>query len=122
METTFEEEFYRRVELIRERAKKAGTNITHLCRVSGVSRTTPERWEKRVPKSIGLIDQMMAALEEIERDNAAQEQALENLPPRERQRLQAEEEERKREEERVRRERRNEQRRLSRQKSKSDGS
>lgn len=119
MENTFAEEFYRRVEAIKARAKKADTNITHLCRVAGVSRTTPERWEKRVPKSIAIIDQMMAALVEIERAIEAQEKAFQELPSRERQRLLAEEEERKLEEERQRRERRNEQRRLSRQKSKN---
>ncbi|MCT4704536.1 hypothetical protein MUA04_10765 [Enterobacteriaceae bacterium H11S18] len=118
MENTFAEEFYRRVEMIKARAKKADTNITHLCRVAGVSRTTPERWEKRVPKSIAIIDQMMEALAEIERVNEAQNKAFEELPLREQQRLLAEEEERKREEERQRRERRNEQRRLSRQKNK----
>jgi lambda repressor-like predicted transcriptional regulator len=119
MENTFEEEFYRRVELIKARAKKAGTNITHLCRESGVSRTTPERWEKRVPKSIALIDQMMAVLREIEREKEANEKALEALSPRERQRLEVEQTERMKEEQRHRRERRNELRRLSRQKQRA---
>ncbi|WP_288821303.1 hypothetical protein [uncultured Leclercia sp.] len=118
-DSTFEAEFYRRVDMIKQRAKAAGTNITQLCRNAGVSRTTPERWEKRVPKSIGIIDLMFQALLEIEEAKKAEDQALENLPPRERQRIKAQEAERLLEEERQRRERRNETRRLSRQ-NKSD--
>ncbi|ELK5289417.1 hypothetical protein Q6670_004085 [Salmonella enterica] len=113
-DSTFEAEFYRRVELIKERAKDAGTNITQLCRMAGVSRTTPERWEKRVPKSIGILDLMFEALKEVESDRQAQQEAFAQLPPRERDRLKAQEEERKREAERQRRERRNESRRQSR--------
>lgn len=118
-DSTFEAEFYRRVDMIKQRAKAAGTNITQLCRNAGVSRTTPERWEKRVPKSIGIIDLMFQALLEIEEAKKAEDQALENLSPRERQRIKAQEAERLLEEERQRRERRNETRRLSRQ-NKSD--
>ena len=121
-DSTFEAEFYRRVELIKERAKDAGTNITQLCRMAGVSRTTPERWEKRVPKSIGILDLMFQALLEVEQDRKAQEKAFEQLPQRERERIIAQEEEKKREAERQRRERRNESRRLTRQRLKDASS
>lgn len=121
-DSTFEAEFYRRVELIKERAKEAGTNITQLCRMAGVSRTTPERWEKRVPKSIGILDLMFEALKEVESDRQAQQEAFAQLPPRERERLKAQEEEKKREVERQRRERRNESRRQSRQRLKDPSS
>lgn len=122
MDSTFESEFYRRVELIKQRAKQAGTNITQLCKAAGVSRTTPERWEKRVPKSIGILDLMLEALIEAEKAKEEQEQAFKDLPEREQQRLRVQEEERKKEEERQRRERRNETRRLSRARKKEDGS
>ncbi|HGX3708918.1 TPA: hypothetical protein ACNEJR_003679 [Escherichia coli] len=121
-DSTFEAEFYRRVELIKQRAKEAGTNITQLCRIAGVSRTTPERWEKRVPKSIGILDLMYQALTEIETVKQAEEEAFQNLPPRERQRIKAQEEEKAREEERQRRERRNESRRINRQRGKESTS
>ena len=117
-DSTFAAEFYRRVEMIKKRAKDAGTNITQLCRAAGVSRTTPERWEKRVPKSIGILDLMYQALLDVEKSKEAEEQAFNELPPRERERLKAMEEERLLEEERQRRERRNESRRLSRQRQK----
>ncbi|EAW2493106.1 hypothetical protein AXL65_02445 [Salmonella enterica subsp. enterica] len=121
-DSTFEAEFYRRVEMIKQRAKEAGTNITQLCRIAGVSRTTPERWEKRVPKSIGILDLMYQALKDIETEKQAEEEAFQNLPPRERQRIKAQEEEKQREEERQRRERRNESRRLNRQRGKDSTS
>lgn len=121
-DSTFEAEFYRRVEMIKERAKAAGTNITQLCRIAEVSRTTPERWEKRVPKSITILDQMFNALLDIEAERRAKEDALKNLPPRERERLRVQEEERQKEEERMRRERRNETRRLSRMRRKDSNS
>ncbi|WP_333855246.1 hypothetical protein [Leclercia sp.] len=114
-DSTFEAEFYRRVEDIKQRAKAAGTNITQLCRTAGVSRTTPERWEKRTPKSISIIDLMLAALVDVENQHEASQQALKDLPPRERERLKAQEEEKQREQERQRRERRNQSRRVSRQ-------
>ncbi|MBZ0059606.1 MULTISPECIES: hypothetical protein [unclassified Leclercia] len=117
-DTTFEAEFYRRVESIKQRAKEAGTNITQLCRIAGVSRTTPERWEKRVPKSIGILDLMYQALKDIEVAKQAEDEAFQNLPIRERQRIKAQEEEKQREEERLRRERRNESRRLNRHRGK----
>lgn len=114
---SFEAEFYRRVETIKQRAKAAGTNITQLCRNAGISRTTPERWEKRVPKSIGIVDLMFQALLEIEEAKKSEEKAFEDLPPRERERIKAQEAERLREEERQRRERRNEARRINRQRN-----
>lgn len=113
-DSTFESEFYRRVEMIKQRAKLAGTNITQLCKAAGVSRTTPERWEKRVPKSIGILDLMLEALLEAEKAKEEQDKAFKDLPEREQQRLRAQEEERRKEQERQRRERRNETRRLSR--------
>ncbi|EAM6792416.1 hypothetical protein E0G74_01485 [Salmonella enterica] len=111
---TLEEVFRRRVDMLNERAKKAGTNITQLCRLAGVSRTTPERWNKRVPKSIGIFDLMFEALLNIEKANNAEDEAFHNLPPREQKRLKAIQEEQEREKERQRRERRNESRRQSR--------
>ncbi|EIP9220998.1 hypothetical protein LT875_002444 [Salmonella enterica] len=114
LDSTFETEFYRRVEMIKQRAKDAGTNITQLCKAAGVSRTTPERWEKRVPKSIGILDLMLAALLEAEKAKEEQEQAFKDLPEREQRRLQVQEAERKRVQEQLRRERRNQTRRESR--------
>lgn len=109
-----EEVFRRRVDMLNERAKKAGTNITQLCRLAGVSRTTPERWNKRVPKSIGIFDLMFEALVSIEKEQNAEEEAFASLSPREQKRLKALQEEQERERERQRRERRNESRRQSR--------
>ncbi|EJG5414298.1 hypothetical protein NAD41_000899 [Salmonella enterica] len=111
---TLEQVFNRRVEQLKERAKAAGTNITQLCRLAGVSRTTPERWEKRVPKSICIFDLMFEALRGIEKEIEAEQEAFKTLPPREQRRLKVLQEEEERERERQRRERRNESRRQTR--------
>lgn len=108
---TLEEVFKRRVAQLKDRAKDAGTNITHLCRLAGVSRTTPERWDKRVPKSICIFDLMFEALKGIEKEQEAEQEAFNTLPEREQLRLRALKEEEDREKERQRRERRNESRR-----------
>jgi transcriptional regulator with XRE-family HTH domain len=112
--TTFESEFYRRVEMIKRRAKQAGTNLTQLCKTTGISRTTPERWEQRVPKSIKILDQMLEALLDAERAKEEQEQAFNDLPLREQQRLKVQEEERLKAQESARRENRNLKRRINR--------
>ena len=111
---SLEEVFNRRVAQLKERARQAGTNITQLCRIAGVSRTTPERWEKRVPKSICIFDLMFEALRGIEQELEAEQDAFKNLPEREQRRLRAIKEEQDREQERQRRERRNEARRQTR--------
>ncbi|EAO3412108.1 hypothetical protein GNM83_19045 [Salmonella enterica] len=113
-DSTLEKEFYRRVKQLNERAKAAGTNITELCRIAGVSRTTPERWNKRVPKSISIFDLVFEALLGIEQERKEEEAAFNSLPEREQARLKAQMEELEREKEHQRRQRRNESRRLSR--------
>ncbi|EBJ6658323.1 hypothetical protein D0Q53_20620 [Salmonella enterica] len=113
-DSTLEKEFNRRVKQLNERAKAAGTNITELCRIAGVSRTTPERWNKRVPKSISIFDLVFEALLGIEQERKEEEAAFNSLPEREQARLKAQMEELEREKEHQRRQRRNESRRLSR--------
>ncbi|MBZ0058708.1 MULTISPECIES: hypothetical protein [Leclercia] len=113
-ESTLEDEFNRRVKQLSERAKAAGTNVSELCRIAGVSRTTPERWNKRVPKSITIFDSVFQALLDLERAKGEEEEAFKNLPLREQERLKAQRKELEREKEKERRLKRNEARRESR--------
>lgn len=113
-ESTLEDEFNRRVKQLSERAKAAGTNVSELCRIAGISRTTPERWNKRVPKSITIFDSIFQALLDLERAKEEEEKAFKNLPLREQERLKAQRKELEREKEKERRLKRNEARRENR--------
>jgi hypothetical protein len=55
---SFSEVFAERVAKIEEDAKKVGLNFTSICEIGGISRATPDRWRKEVPKTILLVDQM----------------------------------------------------------------
>lgn len=70
--TTFEDVFRQRIDEIKKRAAAAGTSITGLCEVTSMSRSTPDRWVIKAPKTIRLIDELEAALSKIEEQQAAQ--------------------------------------------------
>lgn len=69
-EKTFEGEFKRRINDIKQRAKAAGTSMTALCQDTGIARATPDRWAQRTPKTIKLIDELEQALIKAERANS----------------------------------------------------
>lgn len=73
--TSFAEVFLRRISNIEARANKAGITITHVCRDSGIARATPDRWRKKVPNTIALIDKMEAVVAEAESKAAQAAQA-----------------------------------------------
>lgn len=43
-------------------AKKAGSSITEICRETGISRTTPDRWKENPPITIELVAKMQDAV------------------------------------------------------------
>lgn len=69
-DTTFEGEFKRRINGIKQRAKAAGTSMTALCQETGIARATPDRWVLRAPKTIRLIDELEQALAKVERQTS----------------------------------------------------
>lgn len=69
-DTTFEGEFKRRINDIKQRAKAAGTSMTALCQETGIARATPDRWVLRAPKTIRLIDELEQALAKVERQTS----------------------------------------------------
>lgn len=58
-------------------ATKAGSSITEICRETGISRTTPDRWKENPPITIELVARMQDAvnrkLKKAARKKAAQE-------------------------------------------------
>lgn len=65
-ERTFSEDFDLRIKDIRKRAEACGISIAELCRRAGVSRSTPDRWFERIPKSIVVVDLFIDELEKVE--------------------------------------------------------
>lgn len=53
------------------RAKAAGSNMTQVCKNTGVARVTYERWKQRPPKTVQLYDTLEAEVSRLERDAAA---------------------------------------------------
>lgn len=54
--------FKKRLDEIERDALASGLNITAICRGAKISRATPDRWRKRAPKTIEIIDEMEAVL------------------------------------------------------------
>ena len=63
---TFEHEFRRRLDNIMGRAKAAGLTISDLCKATGTARATPDRWRRRAPKTIEIIDKLEAEVAKAE--------------------------------------------------------
>lgn len=55
---TFGEVFRERIDKVVEDAKAAGINLTVVCKGAGVSRATPDRWRRKLPKTIEIVDKM----------------------------------------------------------------
>jgi hypothetical protein len=54
----FGELFLSRLEELESEAKECGLNITAICKEAGISRASPDRWRKELPKTIHLIEKM----------------------------------------------------------------
>lgn len=61
----FEKIFRRRIDDIEREARALGITMTEICRQTEISRATPDRWRAKVPKTIALLDQMEAVLEDV---------------------------------------------------------
>lgn len=77
MSSTFSQQFSARLREIEARAKAAGSNITQVCKKSGIARATYERWQQRPPQTVAKVDELMAEVERVEREN--QERAAAKL-------------------------------------------
>lgn len=67
---TFSEEFSARIRLLEARAHVVGLDWSKLCRATGAARATPDRWLRRPPKTILMVDAMEAEVAKAERAHA----------------------------------------------------
>lgn len=54
----FTEVFKARIDKIQTDAAAVGLDFTKICRETGVSRSTPDRWRRKIPKTITLVTEM----------------------------------------------------------------
>lgn len=54
--------FRQRLDDLEREALRSGLNLTALCKRAGISRATPDRWRRRLPKTIQIIDSLEVAL------------------------------------------------------------
>jgi hypothetical protein len=64
--STFYESMVSRLANIEARAKALGSNMTQVCKATGVARVTYERWRQRPPKSVQLVDVLDAHVRTME--------------------------------------------------------
>lgn len=64
---TFEAEFRRRLADIFKRGEAVGLSVTKLCKETGTARATPDRWRKKAPLSITLVDRLEEAVAAAEK-------------------------------------------------------
>jgi hypothetical protein len=71
MPTTFAAELQGRLQSIESRAKAAGSNLTQVCKKTGIARATVERWRYRAPQSVTKLDELEAEVVRLESEKAA---------------------------------------------------
>ena len=67
----FSDIFAERIRALEARAKAAGSNVTQICKNTGIARATYERWLDRPPQSITKLDELEAEVERAEKAAAA---------------------------------------------------
>lgn len=67
----FSAAFLAKLDDIELRALNAGLNLTAMCKSMHISRSTPDRWRRRIPRTIAIIDQMEKCVLEAERKKRA---------------------------------------------------
>jgi transposase-like protein len=55
---TFEQEFQERVAALEKEALEIGETWSSICRATGISRATPDRWRAATPNTVLLLDRM----------------------------------------------------------------
>lgn len=63
---SFADEMQNRLSDIEKRAKASGSNITQVCKKTGIARATYERWRERAPQSITKVDELEAEVRRLE--------------------------------------------------------
>jgi hypothetical protein len=73
---TFANEMQERLRSIDARARAAGSNMTQVCKNTGVARATYERALQRVPQSVSKVDELEAEVTRLEKLAVKKAEAL----------------------------------------------
>lgn len=68
----FKRTFQDTLDEIEAEAKAMGSSMTQVCAAAGISRTTPDRWKKHLPKTVRIVADMQAAIEKAQYDKATE--------------------------------------------------
>lgn len=60
---TFDKIFTETLDSLETEAKDNGLNFTSICRETGISRATPDRWKRKPPKTVQLVVEMQRTIE-----------------------------------------------------------
>ena len=66
-EGSAEADFLARLDSIEARGKKLGLTMPQITALAGVARATPERWRRKVPQSVLLLDKLVDFIAEAEK-------------------------------------------------------
>lgn len=70
--TNFEKVFRDTLDKLEVDAKEVGLTLTSICRSTGVSRATPDRWRKQPPNTVEILTKMQGVVV-AERERLAHE-------------------------------------------------
>lgn len=59
--------FLQRLDDMERRALHANSSLTAICKDIGISRATPDRWRRQIPRTVEILDQMERRVDEIEK-------------------------------------------------------
>ena len=77
----FQALFYGHLDSLEQRAHAVGLTLTDMCRDADVARATPDRWRKKLPKTIQNVCDLEAVVVKAEREDAKDAARLEARDP-----------------------------------------
>lgn len=64
MTPTFDKVFDETIKRLEAEAKEVGLTFTSICRDTGISRATPDRWRKDMPETVKIVAKMQNVVSE----------------------------------------------------------
>lgn len=59
-------DFYAALDKLEADAKAVGMTLTSICKVTGISRATPDRWRRETPTTVMLLERMQKVVRDEE--------------------------------------------------------
>ncbi len=72
----FVKTFHGALDKLEADAKKVGLNLTAICKLTGISRSTPDRWRKIIPTTVVRMKQMQQVVNDKEAEEKKKRQAV----------------------------------------------